>query len=379
MRKDFQDFVNIINNVIFDKEIEASDIDFEKMYLLAKSHNMCTILFCFIKKQLGTESDIYKTYEHKSDLLGYKYVIQEREYEALCTLLQDKEIRYIPVKGTILKKLYPSSEMREMSDIDIFLDKEVMPAVNEYLIKHGYAFEHKGHHDVYRREPGICFELHETLIDRQRNTGFDKYFENPWQLSRYSEGRYMLTPENEFIYLMAHLYGHFHQGGSGIRTVLDIYLYKEKNRLDFEYISRVFEQNGILQFADNIISLADVWFAGAEATQITEELGAYMMTSGTYGRIERLKLDLSSADSSKMKNILCTVKRKLFLNKKELNIRYPWSKRLILLPIAYLVRAGDAVINHSKEVHCWINEFKTMDNTEVKEHKKRMQRFGVRV
>ena len=50
VRKDFQDFVDIINNVIFDKEIDASEINLEKIYLLAKSHNMRTLLFCFIKK-----------------------------------------------------------------------------------------------------------------------------------------------------------------------------------------------------------------------------------------------------------------------------------------------------------------------------------------
>lgn len=379
MRKEFQDFVNIINNVIFDKEIEISGIDFEKVFLLAKSHNMRAVLFSFIKKHFGTESDMYRAYERQSDLLGYKCVIQGREYEALCSLMQGKGIRYIPLKGTILKNLYPSSEMREMSDIDILVDKKSMPAVKEYLIKRGYTFEHKGHHDVYRKEPGICFELHETLIDRQRNTGFDKYFENPWQLSEPAEDGYMLTPENEFIYLMAHLYGHFHQGGIGIRAVLDIYLYKENNRLDFEYINGVFEQNGILRFADNIIRLADVWFSEAAEAQITEELGAYIMTSGTYGKIKRMKLDLSSEDSSKMKNIVYTVKRKLFLSRKELNTRYPWSKNFVLLPAAYLVRLLDVAVNHGGEAHCWINELKKMDNTEIKEHKKRMRRFGVNV
>lgn len=379
VRKDFQDFVDVINNVIFDKEIDASEINLEKIYLLAKSHNMRTLLFCFIKKHFGSDSNIYKAYEHQSDLLSYKYVLQSKEYAALCSMMQNKKIRYIPFKGTILKELYPSPVMREMSDIDILVDKENMSAVNAYLIKNGYEFEHKGHHDVYRKEPGICFEVHETLIDKQRSTGFDKYFENPWQLSTPSEFKCLLTPENEFIYLIAHLYGHFHQGGIGIRTVLDIYLYRENTNLNFDYINTILEQNEILQFADNVMNLADVWFSGAKTSPIYEELGEYIMTSGTYGKIERMNLDLSSSDSSKMKNILHTVQRKLFLNKKEINTRYPWSKNPLLLPMAYIVRVFDVAINHNKEVHHWVNEFKTMDNTKLKEHKERMQRFGVRI
>ena len=47
--------------------------------------------------------------------------------------------------------------------------------------------------------------------------------------------------------------------------------------------------------------------------------------------------------------------------------------------MAYIVRVFDVAINHNKEVHHWVNEFKTMDNTKLKEHKERMQRFGVRI
>ena len=377
MRKEFEDFVSVINNVIFDKSIDVKSIDLEKTYLLAKSHNMRTIFFAFVKKHFAHDSKIFAKHEREYDLLNYKHVLQCKEYAELCLELKRKNIRYIPFKGILLKDLYPSPSMREMSDVDVLADKNNLSPIKDFLIRRRYSFEHKGHHDVYTKDPGLCFEIHEALIDKQRNTGFDKYFEDPWKMTIGVESESArLSPENEFIYLLAHLYGHFHQGGTGVRSILDIYLFKQKHQLDFSYIRSVLEKNGILEFSENILKLSDVWFSDTSPTALSDELGEYVITSGSYGTIERMTLDLSNSDSSKTKNIYKTVKRKLFLNKNEIQKRYPWAKNILLFPIAYLARAFDIMTKHNKEAKHWLNEFKSMDEKKLKEHKERMRRFG---
>lgn len=378
MRKEFRIFTDMINNVIFGKEFNHSGVNCEMLYRIAKSHGMSSVFFSFLKMNFGEESEFYKAYERRNDLINYNYIFRNLEYEAFSDFLKRENIRYIPLKGMVLKNLYPYPELREMSDADIFIDEEYASAVKEFLIRNGYGFEHKGHHDVYKKEPGICFEIHETLIDRQRGSGFDEFFSVPWNLSEHSGCEYRLTPENEYIYLIAHFYGHFRLGGIGIRSVLDIYLYKNKYCLDFEYINSVFEQYGILEFSGNILKLADVLFSGEDTDELTEELGEYIFSSGTYGKTERLNLDLSSSGLSMKENVKKTVIRKLFLNRKEINIRYPWSENKILLPVAYGLRIWDVLVNHGKEIKTWYKSFRTMDAAKLNAHKARMIRFGVR-
>lgn len=379
MRTDFQNFIDAVSSVIFAKEVGVADIDCDTLCKLARSHNMSNIIFAFLKQHPQTDPEWMAAHERWIDLLQYKHLMQKQEYAAVTALLQENRIRYMPLKGILLMGLYPDASMREMSDIDILVDRENLSRVKDLLTLRGYTFAHKGHHDVYTKEPGICFEVHETAVDRQRETGVDAYFEDAWRLATQDGFAYGLTPENEYIYLMTHFYGHFHQGGSGVRTVLDIYLYRKKYNLDFAYINAVFEKYGLQKFAENISDLAEVWFSEKEATPLLEELGEYILTSGTYGKIDRLHLDLCRTDTDKIGNIWSTVKRKLFLNKKEINIRYPWSKHILLMPIAYLNRMFDVVIHHRKEATDWVREFQALDNTKVKEHKKRMKRFGVRI
>lgn len=378
MRKDFESFINVINNVIFNKKIETADINFDAVRSLAKSHSMSAVVFEFIKKRFGTDSAEYAACEKQSDLLDYGHIIRKKEFEALSAQLDKSQIRYMPFKGILLMELYPNASLREMSDIDILVDRESLGAVKELLTARGYSFEHKGHHDVYRKEPGICFEIHEVMVDKQRDTGLDEFFKDPWSLAEADGNKYRLTAENEYIYLMTHLYGHFHQGGIGVRTVLDVYLYAKAHKLDFDYIDKAFEEYGLTRFAGNITALSEAWFSEGRSEPLLDELGEYIMTSGTYGRISRLNKDLSRTDISKTKNICNTLKRKLFLSKKEINTRYPWSEHTLLLPAAYIGRLLDVIINHRKEAGTWLNELASANGAELKAHKERMRRFGVR-
>ncbi len=316
MRKDFRDFINVINNVIFDKEIETAGIDLDKIRTLAKSHSMRSVVFEFIKKQYGADSEMYAACERQNDLIAYGHIVRQKEFEAVSAQLKKEQIRYMPLKGILLAELYPNASLREMSDIDILVDRGNMSSVRKLMTERGYSFEHKGHHDVYRKEPGICFEIHETVLDKQRDTGLDRFFADPWSLAESDGIEYRLTRENEYIYLMTHLYGHFHQGGIGVRTVLDVYLYEKKHKLDFDRINRVFEEHGLAKFVNNIRTLSETWFSGAKPEPLTEELGEYIMTSGTYGKISRLNKDLFDTDISKAKNISNMLKRKLFLSKR---------------------------------------------------------------
>lgn len=374
MREIFEDFIFAIRKGIFGSHDERK-IDFSAVESLAASHGMSAV-FCIFAREAYKE-EYGDRLKREYDLLTYKHLRQRTEYESLASRLEASGIDYLPVKGIELMKLYPSEMMREMSDIDILVRKEDLSSVKDILCASGYTYEHKGHHDVYVKDKSICFEVHETLIDKQRDTGIDDYFSDPWSMSTHDGHRYEMSPENTYVYLMSHLYGHFHQGGIGVRTVLDTYLYEKKHSLDFDAIESVLGKYGLDGFAKNVRSLCRVWFEGADADELSDELGEYIISSGKHGSISNVSMDLASQGDGKLKNTWKIIKRKVFLDKNEMKKRYPFAEHTILLPAAYIARLFDIVTRRGEESYTWLGKIANNDSEKIAEHKAQMKRFGV--
>lgn len=77
-----------------------------------------------------------------------------------------EHIWYMPLKGAILKDLYPRQEMRQMADNNILFDTSCEAAVKDYFVKEGYEVISyaKGNHDVYEKEPVYNFEMHMEIM-----------------------------------------------------------------------------------------------------------------------------------------------------------------------------------------------------------------------
>ena len=371
MRKEYEDFISVIRETVFSigtTDLSATELNNLKSLFL--SHKMYTIYMAYIKKRFAKTSQY-------GDILAYRHLMQKNEYKKLCAELEKKSIRYMPLKGIAISDIYPEGIIREMTDIDIYADKENFEIIKDIFLKNGYIFEHRGHHDVYvRNDISVCFEIHETIVDKQRDTKTDEFFKNPCMLAKKSGFCYRLTSENELIYLIAHYFGHFHQGGAGVRGVLDIYLYEKCFDIDNKYVDEILERYKLKDFYDNIRQLGKVWFENKKIDTLSNELGEYIISSGAFGITERLNLDLSSCNKSRAENIKLMLRRKLFLPQNEIIRRYPWAKTKMLLPIAYAKRVVSVIKNNRNEIADWYTGFKGANTKRISEQKKRMKRFG---
>ena len=76
MRKEFNDFIKVINSVVLGKKERLSGIDEKAVLEIARAHDMTKIALSHIK-------DIDSEVKRKNDFLDYKHIVRKREYEEI--------------------------------------------------------------------------------------------------------------------------------------------------------------------------------------------------------------------------------------------------------------------------------------------------------
>lgn len=309
-----------------------------------------------------------------------KTILFDAERAQIFAFMESKGIWYLPLKGIIFKDFYPAVGMRQMSDNDILFDATFAEEVRDYMVSRGYESEEfgQGNHDVYKKAPVYNFEMHRALHHEMINPGWVEYYKDVKERLILNEGSkfgYHFSDEDFYIYILTHEYKHYEINGTGIRSLLDVYVYlKEKEAtLDFAYIESECEKLGLAEFEKQGRELCKKVFskdlAVVDLAEEERELLEYYLTSGVYGFIER-----------KMENRLGRFKRETGSTSK---FRYVWSrifppmetyrvffpffyKHKWLLPIGWIYRAFRGVFVRERRTS-FVTEMKVMKKTDMNE------------
>lgn len=333
-----------VNNIDADKD-RCGKMNTGHLFELSEKHMLSSAVAATLIK-----ADIFDNrFLQAEGAAMRRTAIMEEDKNKLFSRLNDEKIRYMPLKGSVLKNMYPLSEMREMSDIDILFDCKYQSKVRDIMKELGFSVEHYGihNHDVYFKKPVSYFEMHTALFSKI--TDFYDYYTDIFdRLIRVSEDtyEYCFSPEDFYIYIIAHGYKHYYKGGTGLRTLLDIYviLNKTEKDMDFGYITRETEKLGICEYEKKIRRLSCDLFSGKELDNEEREMFEYIVFSGTSGNfaneVENSLKKFGEGKKAKRKYIL----RRIFPTMKTIENLYPFFYRhKILLPALYVYRIGKAV------------------------------------
>ena len=282
-------------------------MDFEQVYRLAKSQTMAAVTFYGLelweKAKTVLEAELYSKWKEAREKAVRKNMLFDIEREKLFSFMEEKGIWYMPLKGSVMKELYPQAGMRQMADNDILYDSSFCNEVQRYMVSEGYEAVSvgMGNHDVYKKKPVYNFELHRALYGETQEEDWVKYYENVKERLVLSEGTsfgYRFSDEDFYVYFTSHAHKHYAGYGTGIRTLLDFYVYlNTKPELDFSYIEKECEILGIAEFERFSRSLCKKMFDGnCAALEVffeknlsdeEKQLLIYYLTSGTYGTLQR--------------------------------------------------------------------------------------------
>ncbi|MBO5020707.1 MAG: nucleotidyltransferase family protein, partial [Clostridia bacterium] len=282
--------INIIGSALSGRQnILPDDFDFNKAVQIAKKHQIVPIVYygaikCGISESEPLMQELFVL------TCQYISVSEKQMYELnrIFDAFDNAKIDYMPLKGTLLKKMYPKPEMRPMGDADILIryeqyNGEIIPLMQELGFKEGRVSDN----ELVWEKPYAYIELHRRLIPSY-NTDYYSYYGDGWRLANVMSGtRYAMTDEDQMIYLFTHFAKHYRDAGIGIRHLVDIWVYREQHKnMDEKYIESQLKLLQIYDFYVNIIDTLEVWFADNQENSISDFITKIVFNSGVYSTEE---------------------------------------------------------------------------------------------
>lgn len=276
----------------------------------------------------------------------FRTMTQVQELQEMESRFEAAGIVNQPMKGARMKFIYPSPQMREMSDIDVLIGQEDRKKAGEVLSRMGYALSQDiKHHEIYVKKPFMVVEAHRAMYDRTVDENQYQYFSD-FSRAVLREGclyTYDFNREDFYVYLIAHMAKHFYTMGCGIRNLLDIYVYQEKYKgeMNLKYVKQELKKLGLLSFAEHMEKLAYVWMEKEEAGQFECRLFDYMLNSGIYGKDENGIWNKFAEEKCRDREVTrFRLKMWYFFPPVSYMAEYyPWlEERAFLLPAAWCIR-----------------------------------------
>ncbi|MDO5396833.1 MAG: nucleotidyltransferase family protein [bacterium] len=318
--------IQLIRYVLTGDKPELSEtIDFETLYSFAESHGVENMVYAALTSLgVNVPKETMDKFEEANDMAIANEAMQALELEMIGERFEAEGIDYVPLKGSVIKYLYPDPSYRKSGDIDILIRPEDEKLIDQIMVKLGYEreTEHDDHevHFSYRKMPNIEVEVHRQLTRNEDRSA--AFFRNPWEYVNLKDGYshlYQMDNEYLYVYLLAHLCKHLYLGGAGIRLISDMYIMSGL-KYDEAKLNEYLQKANLERLRQIVDSLCSCWFGdGTGKESVTEVLENIVLTGGSFGnKATEEALKVNDTYDGRVRILI----NKVFLSKKEMRHRY---------------------------------------------------------
>ncbi len=341
---------------------EAS-VDLSRLYALAEAHGVSCMAY-FALCHIDLPSNALKPFAAAHDAYVRVGMMQEVEYSRISAAMSAEGIDHMPLKGWRTRELYPEPLMRSMGDVDILIRTVDSPAACRIIERLGYHCSAPMKHDddMYFKN-GLLMELHRTLdADGLKNP---HYYDDPWRfaVADGGENSFAMSDEDGYLYTVAHAMKHFMNCGTGLRSILDVYVYITRVEMDRSIIERDAELMGITRFLRCVESMAVQVFGDETPTADTIEIMRFVLASGTAGNSKNLEAAfMNKSGGKKGGSKLTYAVRIVFPPFSDMKKRDPvLEKAPYLLPIMYVWRWFQLVFCKRGRIKSRVGQYRSVD------------------
>ena len=358
-----------------------ADFQQDEYLTFAKSQQIEALIIVGLRKSGVPVSKEVRNRLLASAMVSTKQLAAEK---LLCEAFQNHAIDYMPLKGCVMKHLYPSDALRSMGDLDILVRVEQYARIRPLMLSLGFREGVESDHEHVWDRDQIHVELHKRLIPSY-NKDYYAYYGEGWQLAKPSAAPfcYEMTPEDTFIYLFTHYAKHYRDAGVGIRQALDLYVYRKAYPdMDEGYVLDKMKLLQLERFYANTMHMLDVWFRGAEHTEASQLISDRLFFGSVFGKRENslqatMLKQVNRCGSVKEVKLLNWFKR-AFPPYKGMCQLYPVLKNCpLLLPIMWAVRWGNILLHKRRRFKEYMAEDSTLTEESVKEYREMLHKSGL--
>ena len=357
---------------------------FEEIVGEATRHGVENILFYGLRAAGFTVKDPrMKALLHT---VGESIFVNENQVataNSVCEAFEKNGIAYMPLKGLVLRDMYPAAEMRTMGDVDILIKTEQYPAICEILRSLGFTSVLESVYELVWQKDGVLYlELHKSLFPTY-DTDFYAEFGDGWdRAARQGDTcRYALSLEDTFVYLLTHFAKHYLDGGIGFRHLADLWVYLQAHPdLDTARMLPVLERLHLRAFYENVVYALSVWMEDAPITPAAAAILHTVWASGVYGTAEDHRIagaerhTVTSASQMKRRHFLSF----MFPPFELMSYAYPVLKKApFLLPFVYIWRFITKALLRPKQVLQRSKDVITVTEDDVKNRQEALRLVGL--
>lgn len=267
---------------------------------------------------------------------------QMQQIQAICDAFEEAGIDYMPVKGAIMKTMYPSHELRSMSDADILIRQEQYSQIQPIMERLGFTGVGESDHEYIWDSAYLRVELHKRLMPTYHKDYYC-YFGEGWDLAKTQNGyRWSMTEEDAYIYNFIHFAKHYRDGEGNCRFVIDLWVHQKcRPDMDMTYIRRRLAEMKMETFYNHILSVMQAWFEDGPTNEVIEWITQVLFNIDKQEKEEVQAAAKSvhhiSNHGSEKKAKRNRLLSKIFPDRDHMNWSYPQWKKLPLA-IAWILR-----------------------------------------
>ena len=379
-----REFISIIQAAFSEKAVDvSSDFNWEKAVDIAKKHNIAPIIYYGAIACNMSEKDKHIEELHQLTLKSMLVSLRQMyEIEQIEKAFEAENVAYMPLKGIILKDIYPKPEMRPMGDADILIRLEQYPKITAIMEQLQFSFQYESDHELVWKKPTLFLELHKSIMTTY-NKDFYRYFGTGWEIAKRvpNVSRYEMSAEDFYIFAFVHFTKHYRISGIGIKHLIDLWVYiHTHSNLDWAYIDNELQKMHLSAFHVNVRKTIDVWFHGDKETDVTELITNVIFNSGQYGTAEMaiINRSLQNGKHSISQIKVARIFQGIFLPYSTMKKKYSILKKVpILLPFMWLVRCFEILLHDKIGIKNYFGKLNQIDTAQITANMQALHAVGL--
>lgn len=369
-----------LDEVLLERDRVFVSENLESLYKLSGAHDVAQIIAsALFKLKIGENDKMLQKFSKQQMLALYRYEGLNYELEQISNTLEEAKILFMPLKGALLRRLYPEPWMRTSCDIDVLVKEDDLARAVEVLKeKLAYTSDNRrNYHDISLYSPnGVHLELHFSIQENMES--IDVLLSKVWDYAVLVDGKeyqYQQTNEYLFFHHIAHMSYHFVSGGCGIKPFLDLYLIQQKMPFNLEKVRELCAMCGLQKFYDSITELAKVWLEEKQHSDVTLKMQSYILQGGVYGTVKNGVAAKQGKSGGKLRYAFS----RIFLSSKTLMHEYPCIKKHVWLTPFCQIHRWFKILTNSRLKRA-VSELKanySVSKEEIRQTKEFLMQIGL--